>query len=116
MTTAKMGDTVRIHYTGTLDDGRRFDSSEGAEPLESTLGRREVIAGFERAVEGMAIGDRKTVVIEPEDAYGDRDESLVQAIGRDRFPDDAEIEVGTQFQTSTGSGPVVVTVVDLDDQ
>ena len=114
--TAKKGDTVRIHYTGKLDDGRQFDSSEGGEPLEFTLGQRQVIAGFENAVEGMTPGDEKTVAIEPEQAYGKRDENLVQKVARDRFPDDAKVEVGTQFQASTQSGPVVVTVVDMDDE
>jgi len=112
---AKKGDTVRIHYTGKLDDGRQFDSSEGGEPLEFTLGEREVIAGFENAVEGMTPGDEKTVSIEPDQAYGQRDENLVQTVARDRFPEDAHIELGTQFQAATQNGPVVVTVVDLND-
>lgn len=116
MTTAKQGDTVRIHYTGTLDDGRTFDSSEGSEPLEFKLGARQVIAGFERAVEGMAVGQEKTVSIEPGDAYGERDENLVQTVTRDRFPADAQIEVGTQFQAATQNGPLVVTVVEMDDR
>lgn len=113
---AKKGDTVRIHYTGTLDDGRRFDSSEGGEPLEFTLGQREVIAGFENAVEGMVPGDEKTVTIEPDQAYGHRDENLVQKIARDRFADDARVEIGAQFQASTQGGPVVVTVVEMSDE
>lgn len=115
MTTAKQGDTVRIHYTGTLDDGRTFDSSEGSEPLEFKLGERQVIAGFESAVEGMTPGQEKTVTIEPAQAYGERDENLVQTVGRDRFPADAQIDIGTQFQASTQSGPVVVTVVEMGD-
>jgi peptidylprolyl isomerase len=115
MTTAKQGDTVRIHYTGTLDDGRTFDSSEGSEPLEFTLGTRQVIAGFESAVLGMAVGEEKTVKIEPADAYGQRDENLVQTVARGRFPADAQIEIGTQFQASTQNGPLVVTVVEVDD-
>ncbi len=115
MTTAKQGDTVRIHYTGTLDDGRTFDSSEGSDPLEFKLGEKQVIAGFENAVEGMATGDEKTVKIEPAQAYGERDENLVQTVARDRFPADAQIEIGTQFQASTQNGPVVVTVVDMND-
>ena len=115
MTTAKQGDTVRIHYTGTLDDGRTFDSSEGSDPLEFKLGDRQVIAGFENAVEGMTPGEEKTVTIEPAQAYGQRDENLVQTVSRDRFPADAQIEIGTQFQASTQSGPVVVTVVEMSD-
>ena len=115
MTTAKQGDTVRIHYTGTLDDGKTFDSSEGNEPLEFKLGARQVIAGFENAVEGMAPGEEKTVSIEPAEAYGERDENLVQTVERDRFPADAQIDIGTQFQASTQNGPVVVTVVEMND-
>ena len=115
MTTAMQGDTVRIHYTGTLDDGKTFDSSEGNEPLEFKLGARQVIAGFENAVEGMAPGEEKTVSIEPAEAYGERDENLVQTVERDRFPADAQIDIGTQFQASTQNGPVVVTVVEMND-
>jgi len=116
MTTAKQGDTVRIHYTGTLDDGKTFDSSEGNDPLEFELGARQVIAGFESAVEGMAPGEEKTVSIEPAQAYGEHDENLVQTVARDRFPADAEIDLGTQFQASTQDGPVVVTVVEMNDE
>ncbi len=115
MATAKKGDKVRIHYAGTLVDGSQFDSSKGGDPLEFELGARQVIAGFESAVEGMAPGDKKSVTIEPGDAYGERDEKLVQTVGRDRFPDNAGIEVGTSFQATTQSGPVVVTVVAMDD-
>ena len=115
MTTAKKGDTVRIHYTGTLDDGKTFDSSEGSEPLEFELGARQVIAGFESAVEGMAPGEEKTVSIEPAQAYGERDENLVETVARDRFPPDAQIDCGTQFQAATQDGPVVVTVVEMND-
>jgi len=116
MTTAKQGDTVRIHYTGTLDDGKTFDSSEGNDPLEFELGARQVIAGFESAVEGMAPGEEKTVSIEPAQAYGEHDANLVQTVARDRFPADAQIDLGTQFQASTQDGPVVVTVVEMNDE
>ena len=70
MSQAKSGDTVRIHYTGTLDDGSQFDSSAGREPLQFTLGSGQVIAGFDAGVDGMTIGESKTVTISPEDAYG----------------------------------------------
>ncbi|MEJ2533912.1 MAG: FKBP-type peptidyl-prolyl cis-trans isomerase, partial [Gammaproteobacteria bacterium] len=72
MTQAKSGDTVKIHYTGTLDDGTQFDSSEGRDPLEFELGSGQVIPGFEKAVEGMSVGDKKSINIAPEDAYGPR--------------------------------------------
>ena len=77
MTQAKAGDTVRIHYTGTLADGSRFDSSEGRDPLEFVLGSGQVIPGFDKAVTGMTTGEDKTVTIEPADAYGERHEQLV---------------------------------------
>ena len=70
MSAAKSGDTVRIHYTGKLEDGTQFDSSEGRDPLEFALGGGQVIPGFDSAVEGMAVGDRKSVTIQPEEAYG----------------------------------------------
>jgi peptidylprolyl isomerase len=72
MTQAKRGDTVHVHYRGTLDDGTEFDSSEGSEPIVFTIGQGQVIPGFEEAVEGMSTGDRKTQRIEAENAYGDR--------------------------------------------
>ena len=68
MAQAKSGDTVRIHYTGTLDDGTEFDSSAGRDPLQFTLGSGQVIPGFDKAVEGMAVGDSKSVNIPAEDA------------------------------------------------
>ena len=68
----KQGDKVKVHYTGTLDDGKVFDSSEGKEPLEFTIGNREVIAGSEKAVQMMNPGEEKTIKIEPKDAYGDK--------------------------------------------
>jgi FKBP-type peptidyl-prolyl cis-trans isomerase 2 len=115
MTIAKSGDTVRIHYTGSLDDGHVFDSSEGREPLEFTLGSRQVIAGFDSGVEGMTVGEKKTIAIEPEDAYGNHNPDMVQVVQKTQFPPEANIQVGTQFQASTDGGPVVVTVVAVDD-
>jgi len=70
MSQAKSGDTVKIHYTGTLDDGSQFDSSVGRAPLQFTLGGGQVIAGFDAGVDGMTVGENKTVRILPEDAYG----------------------------------------------
>ena len=78
MSQAKQGDTVRIHYTGTLDDGTQFDSSSGRDPLEFTIGSGQVIPGFDQAVEGMAVGDSKSVNITPQDAYGPRHEQMVE--------------------------------------
>lgn len=102
MTQAKSGDTVRIHYTGTLHDGTQFDSSEGREPLEFALGAGQVIPGFDSAVEGMNVGDKKSVSIEPESAYGERHEQLIQEVPKDAMPEDLDVQVGMQLQ---GHGP-----------
>ena len=102
MTQAKSGDTVRIHYTGKLDDGTEFDSSLGSEPLEFAVGGGQVIPGFDNAVEGMAVGDNKSVSIEPGEAYGDRHEQLVQDVPKSALPEEIDAVVGMQLQ---GQGP-----------
>ena len=111
MTQAKSGDTVRIHYTGTLDDGTQFDSSAGRDPLEFALGAGQVIPGFDNAVDGMAVGDSKTVTIPVEEAYGERHEQLVQQVSRDALPDEIEPAVGMQLQSQSPEGQVMMLVV-----
>lgn len=116
MAIAKPGDTVLIHYTGTLDDGSQFDSSIGREPLEFTLGAGQVIPGFDLAVTGLSEGERRTVRIDPEDAYGEVDEHLIQQIERARLPGHIKVEKGLQLQAGrAGGSPMVVTVIDFDD-
>ena len=117
MATAKPGDTVQIHYTGTLDDGTQFDSSAGREPLEFTLGSGQVIPGFDAAVMGLSEGDKRTVRIEPEDAYGEVDDRLIQQIDRKQLPPHIPVEKGLQLQAGRAGGgsPMIVTVVDFDD-
>lgn len=88
----KPGDKVKVHYTGTLNDGKVFDSSEGKEPLEFTIGENQVIPGFENGVKEMKLNEEKTIKINPKDAYGEKNEQLIVAVPRDRFP--PEIEVG----------------------
>ncbi|HSJ08634.1 MAG TPA: peptidylprolyl isomerase [Longimicrobiales bacterium] len=111
---AKQGDTVQVHYTGTLDDGRVFDSSEGRDPLEFTLGSGQVIKGFDAAVEGMSPGDSRLVTIPAEEAYGARRDDLVAVVERSQFPDDMDPEVGQQLQVSQDGQTYVVTVTDVD--
>lgn len=106
MSQAKSGDTVRIHYTGKLDDGTQFDSSAGRDPLEFALGGGQVIPGFDAAVEGMAVGDSKSVSIEPGDAYGERHEQLVQDVPRSALPEEMEASVGMQLQGQSPDGQV----------
>ena len=111
MTEAKSGDTVRIHYTGTLDDGTQFDSSAGGEPLEFAIGSGQVIPGFDNAVDGMVVGDNKTVTIPPDEAYGQRHDQLVQQVSRSALPDDMEPAVGMQLQSQSPDGQVMNLVV-----
>ena len=111
MNQAKSGDTVKIHYTGTLDDGTQFDSSAGRDPLEFEVGGGQVIPGFDDAVEGMAVGDSKSVRIEPEQAYGQRHEQLVQQVPKTALPGDLEPEVGMALQSQSPDGQVMILTV-----
>jgi peptidylprolyl isomerase len=111
MTQAKSGDTVRIHYTGTLDDGTQFDSSDGRDPLEFALGGGQVIPGFDSAVDGMAVGENKSVTIEPDQAYGERHEQLVQQVPKSVLPQDMEPAVGMQLQSQSPEGQVMNLVI-----
>lgn len=101
---AQTGDTVRIHYTGTLDDGTQFDSSVGREPIEFILGNQSVIPGFEAGVEGMSIGEQKQIHIPAEDAYGKRNEALVEEIPLQSFPEEMELQVGMHLQAQNPNG------------
>ena len=117
MSEAKSGDTVRIHYTGTLDDGTQFDSSAGRDPLEFELGSGQVIPGFDKGVEGMAVGDKKSVTIDPDDAYGQHHEQLIQVVPKDQLPDDMTPEVGMQLQTQNETGQIMrLSVTAVDDE
>lgn len=111
MTQAKAGDTVRVHYTGTLDDGTQFDSSAGREPLEFALGSRQVIPGFETAVEGMTVGESRTVRILAEDAYGARLDDLVSEVPMSVLPEDLTPTVGMPLQAQGPDGRVMKLVV-----
>ena len=117
MSHAKSGDTVRIHYTGTLDDGTRFDSSDGRDPLEFALGGGQVIPGFDSAVDGMAIGENKSVTIPPDQAYGERHEQLVQEIPKTALPEEMEPAVGMQLQSQSPDGQVMnLFVTEIADE
>jgi FKBP-type peptidyl-prolyl cis-trans isomerase 2 len=111
MARAKQGDTVRIHYTGTLNDGTVFDSSQGRDPLEFTLGQGKVIPGFEQAVVGMDLGESRTANIPVARAYGPRDEKLVMQVDRQQVPDDVELEVDDQIQLRRRDGGMAVATV-----
>ena len=109
----KEGRTVSVHYVGTLDDGSIFDSSRDYDPISFEVGGGKVIPGFNEAVVGMKVGEKKTVNILSEDAYGDRNENAVLVVPREAFPKDMEIEVGMQVQGSGPDGefPAIVTAM-----
>jgi FKBP-type peptidyl-prolyl cis-trans isomerase 2 len=116
MAQAKHGDTVKVHYTGKLSDGTIFDSSDGREPLEFTLGQQQVIPGFEQAVIGMGLGQSTTAEIEAAEAYGPRDERLVTQISRQQIPDDVEVSVNDRLQVRRSDGrTLVVTVTEISE-
>ncbi len=100
------GDTVRVHYTGTLEDGSQFDSSRGKDPLEFAMGQGQLIAGFERAVADLAIGESCTVTLSPEEGYGERDAAMVQDVPRHVMPQDLNLEVGMILQGKADDGRV----------
>lgn len=115
MAAARAGDTVRIHYTGRLDDGSVFDSSEGREPLEFAVGSGQVIPGFDNAVSGMEEGQQKRVTIPADEAYGPRREELVLTVERSQLPDDMSPQLGEQYQMSQAGQTVVLTVTDVSE-
>lgn len=104
MRLAKIGDTVRVHYTGTLLDGTEFDSSLEDEPLELTIGSGQVIRGFETALVGMAAGETKNATLTPKEAYGMRDPHNVHNVERTSIPNEIELEIGTIFEAEDPSG------------
>lgn len=114
MTQAKPGDTVKIHYTGKLDDGTVFDSSVNREPLEFTLNAGQVIPGFDQAVLGMTPGESKTETIPMDQAYGPHRPEMVLQVDRQQMPPNLEPEVGQQLQVQSPQGqaiPVMITEV-----
>ncbi|MBN1929243.1 MAG: peptidylprolyl isomerase [Chlorobiaceae bacterium] len=116
MAQAKQGDKVLVHYTGTYDDGTVFDSSVERGPLEVIIGTGMVIPGFDRALLEMEPGQKKTVNIPVNEAYGPRAEELLAEIPRERIPENIELEVGQQLQLSLADGgEAIVMIVDLSE-
>jgi peptidylprolyl isomerase len=116
MSQVKDGDTIKIHYTGKLDDGTLFDTSADDEPLEFTVGKHEVIPGMEEAVIGMQPGDEKTITIPSENAYGPYHDEMVVVVNRSEFPEDMELEVDQQLSVMLEDDQsVIVTVTDIAD-
>ncbi len=117
MAQAKKGDTVKVHYTGTMPDGSVFDSSREREPLEFVLGEGQVIAGFENAVIGLAVGETRAVTFGPDEGYGTYDDSLACAVPRDQIPDHIQPEPGMMLAFTTEDGqPAHVVVTEVTDE
>ncbi|MFO7899264.1 MAG: peptidylprolyl isomerase [Planctomycetota bacterium] len=116
MVSAREGSTVKVHYTGKLEDGTVFDSSVEREPIEFSLGSGSIIPGFEKAVIGMDPGELKTITLSPEEAYGPRDDGRVVEVERDDFPPNIDPEVGQRLQVGAEGGDrQIVTVSKVSD-
>ena len=116
MNTVENGNTVSVHYTGTLNDGTQFDSSREREPLSFLVGDGQVIPGFESAVLGMQEGETKTVTILAENAYGPKNDQAVQVVERNRFPNGFEGNVGESVTGQTGEGQAFrATIVSVEE-
>ncbi|MDK9706060.1 MAG: peptidylprolyl isomerase [Desulforhopalus sp.] len=116
MTKAKMGDRVSVHYTGKLADGSIFDSTAGEEPMVFTLGEDELIDGFEEGILNMSAGEKKTVILPPEKAYGERDEEMLIEVPLAEMPPEFEFAVGDELElTDENDEPMVVTVYQIND-
>jgi peptidylprolyl isomerase len=118
MAKAKEGDTVKVNYNGSLNDGTVFDSSyQREEPLEFTIGSRDVIPGFEDQVKGMEVGESKTFTVPSQEAYGQRSDELVIDIERERVPEDIDPQEGMVLQVKGEDGSVSnVQVVGVTDE
>lgn len=116
MKQVKEGDVVKVHYTGKLVNGEQFDSSVGREPLEFTVGAGQMIKGFDDAMPGMNLGEKKTINIAPEDAYGHRSEEAIIEFPKENVPADMVLEPGMPLTLSNQAGqPVPVIVVEVKD-
>lgn len=113
----KSGDVVRVHYTGTLEDGSQFDSSVGRAPLEFTVGAGQMIAGFDAGVVGMAVGEKKTILIDPDHGYGQKDPNAIIEFPSSNIPEGMTVEVGMKLNLQNQYGqPVPVVVMEVKEE
>src|SRR6185295_14887715 len=117
MSTAKKGDIVKVHYKGKLKSGEQFDSSEGRAPLEFTVGAGQMIPGFDAAIPGMAVGEKKTIAIAPGDAYGEKNEEAIIEFPKSDIPANMKLEPGMKLRLRNAAGqPVPVTVTEVKEE
>ena len=116
MAKAKIGDTVKVHFEGCLEDGTIFGSTMDEEPFEFTIGQKHMLAGFENAVIGMQKGDTKTITLAPEEAYGSYKNELVHVMDKSSFPQEIQLEIGKRLRVRTQEGKyAIVTVKDVTE-
>ncbi len=115
--TAKKGDIVKVHYTGKLRSGDQFDSSAGRSPLEFKVGAGQMIPGFDQAIPGMNVGEKKTINISPTDAYGEKNNEAIIEFPKANIPADMKLEPGMKLQLRNETGqPIPVVVTDVKDE
>ncbi len=107
------GKTVKVHYTGKLDDGSVFDSSEGREPLEFQVGSGQVIPGFDAAIQTMDVGASQTITIPSHEAYGAVREEMIALVPHEQFPEGLNPEVGQTLQLQSPEGTLPVRVTEI---
>ena len=116
MTQVKSGAKVSVHYTGKIADGTIFDSTVGEEPMTFTFGEVDFIDGFVDALQGMSVGEKKSVTLTPEEAYGERNEEMVIDVPLSEIPDDLELVLDDELEiTGEDDEPLLVTVVKLSE-
>ena len=116
MAKAKNGDVVKVHYTGTFDDGEKFDSSIGRTPLKFTLGEHMVIPGFEEAIVGMEVGEKKKVHLEVDKAYGPTNPQLIFKLPRNQFPEGTDPRVGEVYELKKDDLVFRGVIIEVDDE
>ena len=116
MAEVKNGDVVKVHYTGKLTNGEQFDSSTGREPLEFTVGAGQMIPGFDAALPGMNVGDKKTITIPAKDGYGEANEDAIIEFPKENVPEEMKLEPGQSLTLSDQQGrPFPVVVKEIKD-
>jgi len=117
MAQVKNGDVVKVHYTGKLANGETFDSSENREPLEFTVGAGMMIQGFDAAMPGMSVGDKKTVNITPAEGYGEKDPTAIIEFPKENVPEDMKLEPGMSLTLTNQEGqPFPVVITEIKDE